>query len=148
MAGRAFMKFRRKSKHPDSPCPPELFPNIDLTTLCQVWHLVGVHSTPYFVVLFQDGGVDEADEASPCSMPLHLQTALQPAFRVPILSTSSGFGPRGKYCNTEAQKERNTKKGGNRNPYTPLGTSSCIFTLLTSLSAESTGFSKLGSVSF
>lgn len=34
-----FMKFRRKSKGSDSPCPLELLPNTDLTTLRrQVWH--------------------------------------------------------------------------------------------------------------
>jgi hypothetical protein len=87
------MKFRRKSNHPDSPCPPELFPNIDLTTLCQLWHH-GMLVQSLMCTVFQDGGVDEADEA--LLMPLHLQTTLQPAFRVPILSTSSGFGSRRK----------------------------------------------------
>jgi len=125
MAGRAFMKFRRKSKHPDSPCPPELFPNIDLTTLCQVWHLVGVHSTPYFVVLLQDGGVDEADEAlfnahCTCRLPCSLHFGYR-FCRQARASVHEG--------NTVIQKHRKKeiqKKGGDRNPYTPLGTSSCI----------------------
>jgi hypothetical protein len=51
-----------------------------------------------------------------------VQTALQPAFRVPILSTSSGFGSRGKYCNrsTEIKKYKKKGKRENRNSYTDI----------------------------
>jgi hypothetical protein len=130
------MKFRRKSKHLDSPCPSELFPNIDLTTLCQVLH----HGMLVRSLVAQDGGVDEADKALfkarvqtlPCAA-----CSLQPAFRVPILSTSSGFGSRGKYRNrsTEIKKYCTKKERGKREKgkqkfiyaYTPLGSSSCTY---------------------
>jgi hypothetical protein len=64
------MKFRRKSNHLDSPSAPELFPNIDFTTLCQVWHH-GMLVRSLVCTKSQDGGVDEADEALFMRMPLH-----------------------------------------------------------------------------
>jgi hypothetical protein len=114
------MKFRRKSNGPDSPSSPELFPNIDLTTLCQVWHHGMLVRSLVCVQYFHDSGVDEADEA--------LLNATAPADCPAACISGTDFVKLGlrftreiiqKRRNKEIKKyKRSTKRGKNRNSYT------------------------------